>query len=547
MRAPLPSLACVFLLQAVAATAATAQWLVPPPEPGGNPSTPEKVALGMALFWDEQLSSSQSVACGTCHIPESGGSDPRSFGDEALHPGADGLFHTADDVQGSPGVFRRDAYGTYLSSDLFGVHRQVTNRKASPAINALLNAVLFWDGRAEFSYSNPVTGQLVLPAWAALESQAVGPPMSDVEMAFVGRDWLTAAADLAPMTALALSPQVPAALSAWLGGRSYDELFTEVFGTPGVDVDRIAFAIAAYERTLFSDQTPLDNYMNGDPNALTDQQIRGMGHFQFKGRCMQCHTFPQLGRQQFQYTGVHEVAADLGRGAITGDPNDDGKMLTPGLRNVALRAPLFHDGSAANLSEVIDFYDRGGDFDHANKSIHIAPIGFTQAEKDDLLAFLTDGLIDPRVASATGPFVRPLLRSEDPLFHQNYGAATPDANGVEPRLIMESPARLGMPMSIGYTDCVPLSTLWLGGDLQADVAGRPFRGVQLHLGAGPSLTVAGPFLVPNSGTNTQAIWLPNQPSLIGRQMYLQALLEHPSWIGGTSATAGFTTTILHGP
>lgn len=547
MRAVLQACACILLLNAAAATAATAQWLVPPPEPGANPSTPGKVALGMALFWDEQLSSSQSVACGTCHMPESGGSDPRSFNDEALHPGADGLFHTADDFLGSPGVFRRDSFGTYLSSDLFGIHRQVTNRKANSSINALLNAVLFWDGRAEFSYTNPITGQVVLPAWAALESQAVGPPMSDVEMAFVGRDWLQAADDLAPLTALSLSPQVPAALSAWLRGRSYQQLFAEVFGSPGVDVDRIAMAIAAYERSLFSDQTPLDNYMNGDPHALTDQQIRGLGLFQTKGRCMQCHTFPQLGRQQFQYTGVHEVAADRGRGAITGNPADDGKMLTPGLRNVALRAPLFHDGSASNLAEVIDFYDRGGDFDHANKSSHVAPIGFTQAEKDDLLAFLGDGLIDPRVASASGPFERPLLRSEDPLFHQNYGAATPDHNGVEPRLIMESPARLGTAMMVGVADCIALSTLWLGGDLQADPLGTPYNGIQLHLGAGPNLTVAGPYLVPSSGHETISLLLPNKTSLIGRQLYLQAMFEHPTGIGGTSATAGFATTILSGP
>ena len=519
-------------------------WLVPPPEPAANPSTPEKVALGMALFWDEQLSQSQSVACGTCHRPETGGSDPRSLSAEALHPGADQLFHTADDVLGSPGVNLRDAQGSYLPSPLFGWQRQVTNRKANSTINALLNAALFWDGRAEFTYRNPITGQVVLPAWAALESQAVVPPMSDVEMAFMGRNWTQAAAELAPLKALALSPQVPPALASWIAGRNYQDLFTEAFGSPGVDVDRIAMAIAAYERSLFSDQTPLDAYMNGDSNALTAQQIRGLGLFQSKGRCVQCHTFPQLGRQQFQYTGVHEVSADLGRGAITGLASDNGKMLTPGLRNVALRGPLFHDGSAANLSEVIDFYDRGGDFDHANKSAHVAPIGFSATEKADLLALLDHGLTDPRVAQATGPFTRPMLRSEDPLFHAPYGSATANANGHAPQLVAESPARLGSGWQIAVAGGPQWARFWVGADLQADVSGRPWLGVQLHLAAASYFTQQGPYLMNSDGYMSLAMIVPYSPPLLGRQLYAQALIEDASGPAGFTATAALTTPVL---
>jgi len=525
-------------------SAAAQNWLVPPPEPAANLSTPEKAALGMALFWDEQLSSSQSVACGTCHRPESGGSDPRSFGDEALHPGADGLFHTADDVHGSPGVNLRDASGSYLPSDSFGWNRQVTGRKANSAINALLNTVLFWDGRAEFTYRNPITGSVVLPAWAALESQAVGPPMSDVEMAFIGRDWQQAPADLALLVPLALSPQIPTELSNWIAGRDYQQVFTEVFGTPGVDVDRIAMAIAAYERTLFSDQTPLDAYRNGDSSALTAQQIRGLDLFQNKGRCVQCHTFPQLGRQQFQYTGVHDVATDLGRGAITGDPADDGKMLTPGLRNVALRAPLFHDGSAATLAEVVDFYDRGGDFDHANKSTHVAPIGFTQAEKDDLLALLGNGLIDPRVAQAIGPFQRPKLRSEDPQFHHRFGSATAGTGGVEPRMIIESPARLASGWQIAVVDGPAWSWFWTAWDTQADGSGHNYLGVQMHLAGGPDFGALGPVQLNSDGNLSFAISVPSLPSLVGRVVYAQTLVQDANGPSGYSATAAVATRIL---
>ena len=87
--------------------AALPAQLPPPPVPFENPLTPEKVVLGKILFWDEQLSSDDSTACGTCHQPEFGGSDPRAA--DALHPGPDGLFGTADDIRGSFGVTRQDS------------------------------------------------------------------------------------------------------------------------------------------------------------------------------------------------------------------------------------------------------------------------------------------------------------------------------------------------------------------------------------------------------------------------------------------------------
>src|SRR5262245_42082420 len=88
------------------ATGTTAAILEPPPEPIGNPVTAAKVALGKALFWDEQLSSTSTVACGTCHFPEKGGGDPRAAAgvDRVLHFGPDRIAGTPDDVVGSAGV-----------------------------------------------------------------------------------------------------------------------------------------------------------------------------------------------------------------------------------------------------------------------------------------------------------------------------------------------------------------------------------------------------------------------------------------------------------
>ena len=87
--------------------AAASAQLLPPWVPPQNPQTPAKIVLGKILFWDEQLSSDDSVACGTCHLPEFGGSDGRLQG--GLHPGPDGVFGTVDDiVSGIQGALRSE-------------------------------------------------------------------------------------------------------------------------------------------------------------------------------------------------------------------------------------------------------------------------------------------------------------------------------------------------------------------------------------------------------------------------------------------------------
>src|SRR5262245_18208981 len=225
--------------------------LPPPPVPPGNPTTPDKVLLGKALFWDEQLSSSRSVACGTCHVPEAGGADPRTA--MSLHPGADGLFGTDDDVHGSPGVARHLANGQLVASPLFGVQRQVTNRRAPSVVNAAYAAKLFVDGRADGVFRDPVSSAVVLPSGGALESQMAGPPVSTTEMAHLGRTWFDIANELPSLVPLQLATQVPAALQQFLANDTYDAVFARVFGSPGVTPVRIIFAIAAYERSLISD------------------------------------------------------------------------------------------------------------------------------------------------------------------------------------------------------------------------------------------------------------------------------------------------------
>src|SRR5207245_8333999 len=112
--------------------------LNPPPPPPGNPVTAAKAYLGKTLFWDEQLSSTRTVACGTCHFAANGGSDARAIvgNPRSTNPGADGTFGTADDVFASPGVISNNGDGTYSLSPTYGFHEQVTGRKSRSYIDA---------------------------------------------------------------------------------------------------------------------------------------------------------------------------------------------------------------------------------------------------------------------------------------------------------------------------------------------------------------------------------------------------------------------------
>ncbi|MDZ4773799.1 MAG: cytochrome c peroxidase, partial [Planctomycetota bacterium] len=388
--------------------------LQPPPIPAANPVTAAKTNLGKTLFWDEQLSTSGTVACGTCHIFSEGGSDPRTSAANpaSRHPGFDNVFNTPDDVFGSPGVARQTANGTYSNDLVFGMSPGVTSRKAPSVINAAYANTLFWDGRALPTFNDPVGGGVVVPNGGALESQAAQPPLNAIEMGHATQDWNSITARMATATPLRLSPQVPTQLSTWIAGRNYPALFQEAFGTPDITAARIALSLATYERALFSNQAPVDQFVPGQPPPLTQQELNGQQIFGTIGRCTVCHVGPRFTNDTFQYIGVRPQIEDLGRFAVTGQNADRGRMKVPSLRNVELRAPYFHNGAMATLADVVDFYDRGGDFDAPNKNPAIAPIGLSAQQKADLVAFLRRPVTDPRIAAGLAPFDRPLLYSE---------------------------------------------------------------------------------------------------------------------------------------
>lgn len=373
--------------------------------PAENPITEGKRVLGKVLFWDEQLSSDSTVACGTCHQAGAGGSDPRP----GVHPGPDGVTPSADDIAGSPGVVRRDVHGTPLPDPLFGDGVQVTRRSANTFIGAAYSPVLFWEGRATSEFTDPETGLPSIQFGGALESQAVQPVLSHVEMARDGRTWGHVRAKLAISHPLRDATELPADVAAALaGGATYGDLFTAAFGDPAITAERIAYAIATYERTLVASHTPWDKFRAGDAQAMTPSQVAGWNFFD-DSLCSFCHSPPQFTNHSFHNLGLRPADEDLGRYVISEGELDRGRFKTPTLRNAGLKPTFMHNGRLTTMTEAVLWY-RASNPDRFEDNLDVAlPVEVPPVALSSLVDFLTNGLTDPRVAAETFPFDRPTL------------------------------------------------------------------------------------------------------------------------------------------
>ncbi|MDR5768925.1 MULTISPECIES: cytochrome c peroxidase [unclassified Caballeronia] len=203
-----------------------------------------------------------------------------------------------------------------------GVGGQLGGVNAPTVFNAALNHAQFWDGRA-----------------ATLQDQAGGPPLNPVEMASVSWDQI-------------------------IGKLNKDAEFTRAFTSVyerGWSGDDITDAIAEFEKTLLT-PSRFDAYLRGDKTALNEQELRGYQLFK-ANRCATCHVGANLGGQSYErmglagdYFAARGVAltdADKGRANVTRDPGDLHRFKVPGLRNVALTAPYFHDGNVNDLNQAV--------------------------------------------------------------------------------------------------------------------------------------------------------------------------------------------------
>jgi cytochrome c peroxidase len=235
-----------------------------------------------------------------------------------------------------------------------GVNGKITARNTPSVMNMAARDLYFYDGRA-----------------ASLEAQVVFPVEHPNEMNLPFHQ----------------------AVERINHSKEYRKLFFQLY-KKNPDSISIVDAIARFEKTLETDHTPNDRWMNDQADAMTASQLRGRELFTSdKTKCFECHFTPDFTSDEFKNIGLFngKELNDSGRYVITKNPNDIGKFKIPGLRNVAVTAPYMHDGRFKTLREVIDYYDNPSLFiknSIGRDSILPEKIGLTEQEKIDLASYL---------------------------------------------------------------------------------------------------------------------------------------------------------------
>ena len=243
-----------------------------------------------------------------------------------------------------------------------GDTKEALNRHSPSLINVGYSEHLFWDGRS-----------------STLEEQCIFPIKQPKEMGMNLDD-----------------------LPKRLIQAGYQPEFEKAFGTQDITIDRIAKALATFERTITENDTPFDRWLKGDKNAMSQDSVAGLNLFKTKGRCITCHAGPNFSMAMtkkgipYKNTGVYQspvLDPDAGRMEVEKSNKDmAGAFKIPSLRGVGKRAPYMHNGTLATLEEVVDFYDRGGD------SGKLTKLGLTVVEKKQLVDFLRNGITQwPRI------------------------------------------------------------------------------------------------------------------------------------------------------
>jgi cytochrome c peroxidase len=268
-----------------------------------------------------------------------------------------------------------------------GIQGRVGQRNAPTVLNALYNKTQFWDGRVN-----------------TLEEQAALPIVNSVEMG---------------------QPSLEAAVAQIVTVEDYKQAFQRAFGRPPNGPDLLR-AIASYERTQLSFDSPFDHFVAGDKNAISESAKHGWELFNTQARCNKCHALTDTQRDvtvftdnDFHNIGIgiirHNVVAlarqaeqliksgdtsaidraaiqtdmsALGRFLITKKEKDIASFKTPNIRNVLVTGPYFHDGSQETLWDVVDHYNKGDGLQNPYLDEDIQPLALTESEIDDLVAFM---------------------------------------------------------------------------------------------------------------------------------------------------------------
>ena len=292
-------------------------------------------------------------------------------------------------------------------------------------------------------------------------------------------------------------------------------------------------AIASYERTQNANQTPFDAFNGGTQNALTAQEQRGLGVFRGND-CAVCHAGALLSDNSFRYIGLRPSSEDLGRFIQTGNNRDRGAFKVPSLRNVAQRAPFMHNGRFVSLEEVVEFYNRGGDFNEPNLDPNIRPRNLSPGQKADLLAFLRRPLTDVRAGAELAPFDRPMLYSESLNVPIIQGAGVVGTSNIVPNITPIEPPLLG---NANFT--VALSRGLANAQASLVVADVD-PGPPLAAGLIPNGSFANlPSVIDSAGYASVNLALPNAQSAFGRTLYGRFYVIDAAAINGLAVTPAF--------
>jgi cytochrome c peroxidase len=223
-----------------------------------------------------------------------------------------------------------------------------TLRRATPTIvNAAFNDVQMWDGR-----------------FPTLEAQALGPMLSPDEM----------------------NSNVELIVRRLNAIPGYRDAFEKAYPGDEIAASTLARAIASFERTVISRNSPFDSWARGDEHAIDPSAKRGYTLFVGKASCVLCHSGPSFTDSGFHNIGL-TADGDEGRYAKLPLKSMQGAFKTPTLRNIALTAPYMHNGEYTTLEEVVEHYDRGGD-DMSHLDPNMRPLHLSPQEKKDLVEFL---------------------------------------------------------------------------------------------------------------------------------------------------------------
>ena len=234
-----------------------------------------------------------------------------------------------------------------------GINSQQGGRSAPTTINRGFSTAQFWDGRA-----------------ATLEDQSIGPFANLIEHGFASHDEL-----IKKINSI----------------KGYKKLFSDVYGESKLTKENVGRAIAAFQRTLISGNSPFDRFdYDGDQKAISESAKRGKNLFFDKARCNLCHMGTNFSDEKFHNIGIgwdDSDTLDLGRYRVSKNEKDLGAFKTPTLREITKTAPYMHDGRFATLEDVIKHYNKGG-VKNPFLDNQVIPLNLSDSEIKDLLSML---------------------------------------------------------------------------------------------------------------------------------------------------------------